>query len=124
MLNTINFETLESLIKYNVHKNYINMLVKGFEPVTSISPAARLEFYSRALYMYKDGKSPYICNCLYKVFSKECYYMEFEEVIPLFTEFAAFEPKIKTGVGGWWPKEDKAIRIDILNKCINQLETK
>jgi len=99
------------------------MLVKGLEPITKISPEARLEFYKRALYRYKHRKDDFLCVCLYKEFSKEIYHMEFEEVIPMFTELAAFEPKVKTSVVGWWHREDRAIRISVLEECINQLET-
>jgi|SRR6187399_2573036 len=100
------------------------MLVKGFKLIKELSVVEKIEFYSLALEMYDARKSAYLCNCLYKAFSTKYFHMDGGEVIPLFNEFTAFEPKVKHDLVGWWPKENRAIRGEILVKCINQLKTK
>lgn len=93
------------------------MLIKGFEPIIELTAKQKHELYVKALELFNAGVSPYLCNCIYKSFSTKWYHMEYEEVMPLFTEFYQFI--MVRGKGKWFPEEEKTIRRNILETCIS-----
>lgn len=85
---------------------------------TEFTPKERNEIYKIALEMYEAGKSPYLCNCIYKAFSTKWFHLDIKECLNAMVEFKSYFNETRTIGKKWFPEENRKSRLFILRTCI------